>query len=299
MLDSVLQPIYDKLEKKAVRNNKYARPLGWLTGSWSWVLSVGLLLFLVFLYIKILDFIPYLAIAVFLYYIGYKIATYLLNKKLKVYRLNPQELATFYMCGIIINVDSLSDPDTSKNPDLKKECQKTLEEQSKALLSVLERDWTIGYFKLGERIFGTSLSTLKQEFRKRVIPNIEHGDLRDLEKIQTAMLDLVYANSVQSLEHVNEIISKLEPRESRKKGYWNALVNGKAAKYLKEREAAQHVFFGSAFLFAGFVVYFVALNLVQLPKDASFAAAIGFLGVLIMAYATVISTRARRKEKVQ
>jgi hypothetical protein len=182
---------------------------------------------------------------------------------------------------------------------LKKECQKLLEKQTRALLSVLESDWTIGDFRVGEKTFGTLLSILKQGFRDKVIPNVEHGDPKDLEKIQTVILSLVYANSVENLEHVNESISKLEPRELRKKGYWNSLMNSKAAKYLRENEVAQHLLFGITMFFISVLVYFVALDLVQLPRDVSFYSAIGFLGVLIIAYTTLISTRTKRKEKVQ
>jgi predicted ferric reductase len=76
-------------------------------------------------------------------------------------------------------------------------------------------------------------------------------------------------------------------------------MNSKAAKYLRENEVAQHLLFGITMFFISVLVYFVALDLVQLPRDVSFYSAIGFLGVLIIAYTTLISTRTKRKEKVQ
>lgn len=295
----MLKATYEDLEKRARKYNRYARPIEWLTGSWGWVAIVGVILFELFVIFDMPLLILYIITALFSYYIIGKIAIFFLRRKANVYRLSPQELATFYSCSIMLSVDSLSAPATSKNPELKKECQKLLEKQTRALLSVLESDWTIGDFRVGEKTFGTLLSMLKQGFRDKVIPNVEHGDPKDLKKIQTVILSLVYANSVENLEHVNESISKLEPRELREKGYWNSLMNGKAAKYLRKNEVAQYLLFGTAMFFVSVLVYFVALDLVQLSRDVSFYSAIGFLGVLIMAFATLISTRTKRKEKVQ
>lgn len=196
MLDTMLQGTYDKLDVIAKKHDKCATPSERLNGSYPWVFLLGIILFFVFVEIGIFYLIPYLILTLILYYLVSSVVRYFLERKVRAYVLSPDELVTYYSCGIMIGIENLNSPTTKGKPQLRKDYQRPMERQARKLLSVLESSWTYGNFKLASNVFGESLSKLKQGLRQKMIPCIENSDPEhpeDLGEIETILLTLIYA----------------------------------------------------------------------------------------------------------
>jgi hypothetical protein len=300
MLDSALKATYDKLDPIAEKHDKYLRYSNWIAGSYPWVFLITILSFFIIVLLHVPNFLFYWLPVFLSYYVAALALIPFFNRKAHVYHLSPDELVTYEACKIMLNIENLTNPVTDKRPELKKQYQKSIERQANLLLSVLERDWTVGEFKLASDL-GESLSKLKQGFREKVIPNIENGDPKDLALINSIMLGLVYARYLHDLEILNAQISGLESRAPSKKEppALKRFMNSRAVKYLREQQGLQYLLLGVAMLFGTVAVYFIGIDLVHISRETSFGASVGFFGVLIVAYATYAGGRARGKEKIQ
>jgi hypothetical protein len=209
----------------------------------------------------------------------------------RAYNLSPDELVTYYSCGIMIGIENLNSPATKGKAQLRKDYQRPMEQQARKLLSVLESSWTYGNFKLASNVFGESLSKLKQGFRQKVIPCIENSDPEhpeDLGNIETILLTLVYAWSVPEIEHLNDSIAKLEVPTVQRKGrfvrFSNYLLQSRGIKFLIQHKLTQHILAMSSIVMVSLVVYLIGFYIVETSRDNSYLTAAGIGGALAVGY---------------
>jgi hypothetical protein len=291
MLGPKLQGTYDRLLPIVQKHDKYAIPSVGFNRSYPWVLLSSVILFVVFTGLSLGYFVPYLLLAIILYFTVSGGARIFLERKMRAYNLNPDELVTYYSCGIMIGIENLNSSTTKGKPQLRKDYQRLMERQARKLLLVLETSWTHGNFKLASNVFGESLSKLKQGFRQKVIPCIENSDPKhpeDLGRIETILLTLVLAQSVTDIEHLNDSIVKLEAPAVQRKGrfgrFSNYLLQSRGIKFLIQHKSTQHILAMSSIVLVSLVVYLIGFYIVGASRDNSYLTAAGIGGALAVGY---------------
>ena len=280
MLDSILKEKYKKLQEKERRYRRYDRPASWTYMSFFLnpiIVLVVVLLVKVFFNFSIEIFIVY-GLVFGWYFVGYLIA-HSLQKRARVYRLDGDEWVTFFTCSTLENMQNYSE---SKTSELKKEYRKKATRSAKELLSRLERYWTIGDFKLARTVFGDTLSELKDNFRKRVIPNLEKGDSQTIRRVGQVMYNFAqyvrYPTS-EGLGDFNKTTSNNLPlREPTKFGFYE-----RCSIFLEKRAILKHVLATIVFVIASCFVFFIGVN-IPISKEGSYIAAIALFGALEAGY---------------
>jgi hypothetical protein len=288
MLDSLLQTQYDKLKERVKTYDKYAKPSAMISRSTLWALLVAVALLVIAVFLS-----SGLAAYIFLAFMAYAlfgvIVTTILDKKARVFRLSAFDLVTFYTCDIIENLSDYSSRHASDNPELKKIYRKNAIRDATNLISVLENNWTIGQFRLGKEIFGDKVSSFRDLFRTRLIPNIEQGNDSDLEKVGTIMLGLAYLKTLPELDHLNESMTKLTiytPSEGGLIAKYSNRFQLKVVGYLNAHKVFRHILVVAGILFLCYLVYYLGINYVSISKDSAFIAAVSLFGVLLVGYVT-------------
>lgn len=206
-------------------------------------------------------------------------------------------LATYFVFGIIDNINRCLDPEISTTPQLKNKFRQRATDNASELFSVIEKDWTVGDFELGEKV-GKTVSTFKELLSKRLIPIVKEGKPEPLLKKANDVFWQISAflgsPTVEGLNLVNNTISKdftegTGHRDSQAVMFF---------RYLKSHTLLTHVLSLLGIIGLALLVYYIGTTYLGIPTDSAYDTAITFLGALIVVYITITVTLVpRRKEK--
>jgi len=280
MLDSTLREKYKKLQERERRYRRYRRVASWFLNSFLWSIAVALV---IALFVIIVFKVSFSVILLWLpIYAWWGIAFLLMrvfDKKAAMYSLDSDEWALFYTCSALENLSNYVE---SKTSGLKEEYRKNALRSSKRLLSSIEKRWTTGDFKLAKTIFGDTISELKDNFRKRVIPNLEKGDSQTIRRVGQVMYNFaqyVRCPTSEGLGDFNKTTSNNLPlHEPTKFGFYEHF-----SIFIGKRAILKHILATIGFVIASSFVYLIGTN-ISISKEGCFIAAIALFGALQAGY---------------
>jgi len=207
MLDTMLREKYKKLQERERKYRRYRKPVSWIRPSFFGIVFVVFGVFVLGIFVFDVQLSTYALYGLIISWqlIGLLVVKFL-EKKANIYNLGSDEWVLFYSCSTLENIQNHLE---SKTPELKKEYRKNAVRSSKKLLLRIERHWKIGDFKLARTIFGDTISKLKNNFRNRVIPNLEKGDehtIKEVERIIYNFVHHVLNPSVENFHHLNQMM---------------------------------------------------------------------------------------------
>ncbi len=286
MLSSPLKEEYVKLQERERKFARYRRPSIWLINSALVVMLGGVVAIptitlgsRLFLGINVVLDIFVIFGLIFAWYFTAAIIASLLGRKARIYNLGSDEWAQFHSCSILESIESYLQAKTS---GLKEEHRKNALRSSKKLLSVIEKQWTIGNFKLAKSVFGDSISKLKDSIRNRLIANLETNNEQAIKELDNIIYNLAVrlANpTVEDLNHINKMMEKVESSRPAKLRFYD-----RCSSFFERNAIMKHVLVTATFVFAGYLVFFIGTNFVQISKEVAFGTAVGLFGILLAGY---------------
>lgn len=219
MIDKTLEDIYGRLKKQVENYRKYARLETWAKRL-SFVSFLGVVL--ASMLIGFLRFplgsenslenilgVMYSGL-VFAYaslFVVFSVG-YLLQRKSRVYCPEADDLILYETCSAI---EHLGDYRKSRPSSVKEEHRKGAVHDVRQLLSVLNKEWTVGDHRLAKETFGEVISSISDNLTNRVIPNLEEGNKETLEKVEHSLYQLaqyLMRPSIEALRNVNKTITE-------------------------------------------------------------------------------------------
>ena len=105
-----------------------------------------------------------------------------LKDRAKSHSPSPDKLIRLHSYSIIKNLDCYFDKERADTIKLKSNFRNNAIKSSEALLSIINRNWFVGNFRLGKETLGDTVSNFKKNIKDRLVPNIKTGDADTLLK---------------------------------------------------------------------------------------------------------------------
>jgi hypothetical protein len=203
------------------------------------------------------------------------------------------KLTRFYTYAIIDNLDNYFDPERADTLQLKKQFRKKAIENAHDLLSIIEQNWIIGDFKLGEKL-RKLVSEFKELVSTRLVRNIEEGDpetyLRKANYVMSQISLFFDHPSIENLERINKEMSDglAKPKE---RGYLTRFLN-----FLRSHSSAKHIIGMTLITLSSMFIYMLARYHFMASDWDSFSLSAECWAMLIAGYFVFMVAEKIRKE---
>jgi len=247
------------------------------------IMPSALLIFLLLLWLKVEAFTYFFAFfAAYFLFLFFTVVA--LEEWVMRCHLSADELAFFYAYSAYENLDVYFGRYSSGNPERKKESRRTASKSVKRLLLILDQNWNVGDFTLGQNMLGKALSTFKKDFSERLVPNVELGDegtfLKTAKDIIYQFVMFLQHPSLEQLEHVSgRIHSELGEIREEKENYLT-----KSTEFLRKHVLIRSATYSSGITIVASFVYFLGTTYFSLTPQEGFITAVTLWGVLIAGY---------------
>jgi len=209
------------------------------------------------------------------------------ERKGLVYRPDADNLMLYHVWSM---VKSLEDYHKSKIPAMKEEHRKKAIKSGKELLSTVIEDWTVGDFGLAKKIFGDIVSDISDNLCNRVLPNLERGDEKALEKVNLTLRQFaqyLFQPSVTWLQVVNKSMSEtLTSYEPVKLGFI-----ARCSSFFRTHASLKHVMMVVLIFAFSFFPALVGISYLPISADTAFLGFATIFSALIVGYFTYVSKK--------
>lgn len=285
----IFEERYRKLEKQVKKWRKYKKRANWITYS----IFIAVFIWLAFAIVKDYPSFDFLTsnwwmysselvigiVLVYVYLVVAALASYRVRKKGLVYRPNADNLALYYVCNILEN---LEDYHKNKRPTLKEEYKRRAVESAKELLSTATEDWTLGDFGLAKKVYGDAISDILDNLSKRVIPNLERDDEDTMKKVEHSLYQFaqyLLRPSLERLQHVNKSMSNDLDSYETMKGF-----RARFSSFLETYTILKHISMVVLILAFSFLLALLGIQYWNISTDTAFIGFATIFSALIAGY---------------
>lgn len=207
--------------------------------------------------------------------------TYVMFKKVRKYRLEDDEWARFYTYSILTNLEKYS---KTNNIEMKRNYRKKAVKDAKDFVSLIEKKWKVGTFKLARDYCGRPLSEFKGNLHNRIVPNLKEGNDELLGKVEQIMRNFFSESKSLTMDSINKLNEQMRLRleeKGIKPSHRESLMN-----FFRIHRIVRHGFFVLTLTIGCSVFYYIAVGYLQIVKEYAFTGSVAiFLGLLTMYFA--------------
>lgn len=209
MLTQNQKDLFREIEKDVKERDKYLDWIPIVQKLAFTVIGIGFLTFIVASFFRNTSIQSVFLVAFLIFFVLWMTAEDVLPKLAKKKTPSTDKLTLYHTLAAIHNIECYFNPVMADKEEEKKKFKSDICENVRALLSIIERNWYVGDFKLGTKILGNVTSTFKERLSKRLVPNIEKGADSFLEKAESVLYNFaIFLDNptIKALEHINSMM---------------------------------------------------------------------------------------------